>query len=47
MRKRQVKKEESEQEAEACAQLFGIIAHGKETEETTWNAEGGQSSKEQ
>ena len=41
-----MRKEQREQEVDACAKLFGIMAHRKEREEITWNAEGGESSKE-
>lgn len=40
-------KEQREQGVDACAKLFGIMAHRKEREEITWNAEGGERSKEQ
>lgn len=41
-----MRREQREQEVDACAKLFGIMAHRKEREEITWNAEGGESSKE-
>ena len=42
----QVRKKQREQEVDECAKLFGIMAHRKEREEITWNAEGGESSKD-
>ena len=41
-----MRKKQREQEVDECAKLFGIMAHRKEREEITWNAEGGESSKD-